>query len=195
MAKSCRCQSAVVQRHISVITSTHQSRIPGHRNVVFCSAVMRMMARVRGSFWRLRIIRRRIRMRMSGRGFASSRQTNRREAENRKSPLPRDGVVKLNEKGGRQQSRPAFQKKYSRVVLCRGVLFSGNANNDANAGFVYANTNNTPTNTNANIGSQRCLEIFTILHQRRPCHKNTGIVPVNDLGNQGQNISSVKRSW
>ena len=39
-----------------------------------------------------------------------------------------------------------------------GVLFSGNANNGANAGFVYANSNNTPSNANANIGSHLCLE-------------------------------------
>lgn len=38
----------------------------------------------------------------------------------------------------------------------RGVLFSGNANNGANAGFVYANANNTPSNANANIASHRC---------------------------------------
>lgn len=36
-------------------------------------------------------------------------------------------------------------------------MFSGNANNGANAGFVYSNTNNTASNTNANIGSQLCL--------------------------------------
>ena len=42
-----------------------------------------------------------------------------------------------------------------------GVLFSGNANNGANAGFAYANSNNTPSNTNANIGSHLCfLNIF-----------------------------------
>nr|DAI60113.1 MAG TPA: hypothetical protein [Caudoviricetes sp.] len=41
--------------------------------------------------------------------------------------------------------------------MSRGVLFSGNANNGANAGFVYANTNNSAANTNANIGSQLCL--------------------------------------
>ena len=40
------------------------------------------------------------------------------------------------------------------VVLVSGVLFSGNANNGANAGFVYANTNDAPANTNANIGSR-----------------------------------------
>ena len=48
-------------------------------------------------------------------------------------------------------------KNKTKVVRCRGVLFSGNANNGANAGFVYANTNNTATNTNANIGSHLCL--------------------------------------
>ena len=37
-----------------------------------------------------------------------------------------------------------------------GVLFSGNANNGANAGFAYANSNNTPSNTNTNIGSHLC---------------------------------------
>nr|DAK78924.1 MAG TPA: hypothetical protein [Caudoviricetes sp.] len=36
------------------------------------------------------------------------------------------------------------------------MLFGGNANNSANAGFSYANTNNTASNTNANIGSQLC---------------------------------------
>ena len=33
-----------------------------------------------------------------------------------------------------------------------GALLSGNANNGANAGFGYLNTNNRPANTNANIG-------------------------------------------
>ena len=57
------------------------------------------------------------------------------------------------------------------VHQMRGVLFSGNANNTTNAGFVYANTNNAPTNTNANIGSQQCLEItFAVetMPQKRP---------------------------
>ena len=40
------------------------------------------------------------------------------------------------------------------VVCSSGVLFGGNANNGANAGLSYANTNNTASNTNANIGSQ-----------------------------------------
>jgi len=38
-----------------------------------------------------------------------------------------------------------------------GFLLSGNANNSANAGFVYANSNNTPSNTNANISSHLCF--------------------------------------
>ena len=35
-----------------------------------------------------------------------------------------------------------------------GFLFSGNTNNGDHAGFGYANTNNTPSNTNANVSSQ-----------------------------------------
>lgn len=45
----------------------------------------------------------------------------------------------------------------------RGFLFSGNANNGANAGFAYANVNNAPSNTNANIGSQLCLFLKVML--------------------------------
>ena len=40
-----------------------------------------------------------------------------------------------------------------------GVLFSGNANNSVNAGLAYANSNNTSSNTNANIGSHLCFKI------------------------------------
>lgn len=36
-------------------------------------------------------------------------------------------------------------------MCTRGLLFSGNANNSANAGFSYSNANNSPTNANANI--------------------------------------------
>ena len=45
-------------------------------------------------------------------------------------------------------------KDSEKVVCSSGVLFGGNANNSANAGLAYANTNNTASNTNANIGSQ-----------------------------------------
>lgn len=40
-----------------------------------------------------------------------------------------------------------------------GVLFSGNANNSANAGLAYANSNNTPSDANATIGSHLCFKI------------------------------------
>ena len=39
----------------------------------------------------------------------------------------------------------------------RGVLFGGDANSGAWAGFVYANTNNAPSNTTAFIGSRLCF--------------------------------------
>lgn len=45
----------------------------------------------------------------------------------------------------------------TRVGCSRGLLFGGNANNGANAGFAYANSNNVPSNTNANIGSRHCF--------------------------------------
>lgn len=37
------------------------------------------------------------------------------------------------------------------VVCFEGLLVSGNANNGANAGLAYSNTNNAPSTTNANI--------------------------------------------
>lgn len=46
-----------------------------------------------------------------------------------------------------------------KVGRSRGVLFSGNANNGANAGFAYANSNNTPSNTNTNIGFHLCFRM------------------------------------
>ena len=39
----------------------------------------------------------------------------------------------------------------------RGVLFGGTANDDAPAGFVYANTHGTPAGTFANFGSRLCF--------------------------------------
>lgn len=38
-----------------------------------------------------------------------------------------------------------------------GLLLGGNANNGSNAGLGYTNSNNTPSDTNANIGSRNCL--------------------------------------
>ena len=59
--------------------------------------------------------------------------------------------------------------------MLRALCFSGNANNGANAGFVYSNSDNSWSNANANIGSQLCLEIYNELGRtlhRKPCHKN-----------------------
>lgn len=39
-----------------------------------------------------------------------------------------------------------------------GVLFGSNANNGVNAGLTYVNSNNTPSNSNTNIGSHLCLK-------------------------------------
>lgn len=40
-----------------------------------------------------------------------------------------------------------------------GVLFSGNANNSANAGLAYATSAIAPSDANANIGSHLCFKI------------------------------------
>ncbi len=43
----------------------------------------------------------------------------------------------------------------------RWVLFGGNANNEANAGLGYLNTNNTWSDTNTNVGSRNSsIKIF-----------------------------------
>ena len=39
----------------------------------------------------------------------------------------------------------------------RGVLFGGDANNGASAGFAYANTNYAPSATYTNVGSRLCF--------------------------------------
>ena len=38
------------------------------------------------------------------------------------------------------------------------VLFGGNANNGSNAGFAYANSNDAPSDTTADIGSRLCFK-------------------------------------
>lgn len=43
------------------------------------------------------------------------------------------------------------------VTFQRAPIVSGNANNGANAGFSYVNSNNAASNTNANISSQLCF--------------------------------------
>ena len=52
----------------------------------------------------------------------------------------------------------------------RGVHFGGSANNGANAGFVYANSNNAPSNSNANIGSRHYFFKDKNIKGQRPCH-------------------------
>ena len=60
----------------------------------------------------------------------------------------------------------------------RGVRFRGFAIYGTYAGFVYANANNAPSNTNANIGSRQCLKdgvsnnTSKYAECRKPCHKN-----------------------
>lgn len=48
-----------------------------------------------------------------------------------------------------------------------GVLFGSNANNSANAGFAYTNTNIVASNANTNVSSQLCLKIFL---RQKPWH-------------------------
>lgn len=65
----------------------------------------------------------------------------------------------------------------------RGVLFGGNANNGANAGFVNSNSNNAPSNTNANIGSrlsftQKYLYTKSRVHQPYLLVKNKSVIKV-----------------
>ena len=43
-------------------------------------------------------------------------------------------------------------------MVIGGALLAGNANNGANAGFGYLNTNNRSSNSNANIGFRLCQE-------------------------------------
>ena len=40
----------------------------------------------------------------------------------------------------------------------RGVLFGGSASHGADAGFVFANTHNAPTNAHASVGSRLCFD-------------------------------------
>lgn len=52
--------------------------------------------------------------------------------------------------------------------LLVGVLFSGNTNNGDHAGFGYANTNNTPSNTNANVSLSYDFSKLTQHTKQRP---------------------------
>lgn len=50
----------------------------------------------------------------------------------------------------------------TKVGRLRGLLFGGDANNGANAGFVYANSEYVPSASIANIGSHLCFENSTM---------------------------------
>ena len=78
--------------------------------------------------------------------------------------------------------------------MSRGVLFSGNANNGANAGFVYANTNNTASNANANIGSQLCLS-KNIVAKRKPCQSSHRGMVSREQKPGGRKSIIVERFW
>ena len=49
------------------------------------------------------------------------------------------------------------------VVWRNGALLGGNANNGANAGLAYLNSNNSPANANANIGSRLYCTFIVIM--------------------------------
>jgi hypothetical protein len=58
---------------------------------------------------------------------------------------------------------------FFRLFIESGLIVGGNANDGANAGLVYWNSNNTPSNANSNISSQLCLMYKTMetLPQKR----------------------------
>ena len=51
----------------------------------------------------------------------------------------------------------AVSFEIKRLSGVRACFFGGNSNNEANAGFVYANSNNSATNANSNYGSRLYL--------------------------------------
>ena len=52
------------------------------------------------------------------------------------------------------------------VVTSLGHLLGGNANNSANAGLTYVNSNNEVALSNTNVGSRICLKDIRMV---RPC--------------------------
>lgn len=62
----------------------------------------------------------------------------------------------LGDPGGIHHTLPGDLWKINKIkyirLLVRGALLAANANNGANAGFGYLNTNNRSSNANANIG-------------------------------------------
>lgn len=56
--------------------------------------------------------------------------------------------------------------KSKKVVQRDGAILGGNANNGANDGLAYLNSNNSPANSNANIGSRLNSIIFEPAHRQ-----------------------------
>lgn len=52
----------------------------------------------------------------------------------------------------------------NKVVQGKGVMLGGNANNGVNAGPVAVNSNNAPSNSNANHGSHLSMGIIIFLN-------------------------------
>lgn len=64
------------------------------------------------------------------------------------------------------------------VVGLRACFVGGNANNGANAGLAYVNSNNAVSNSNTNIGSRICGKNNT----RRPATLPLGKTQQNNRG-------------
>lgn len=78
--------------------------------------------------------------------------------------------------------------------MFQALIASGNANNGSNAGAFYANTNNTASNANANIGAH-LMQLNYKKH--KPCHSAKNINNENCIGNESEDsvcaLQHVKR--
>ena len=79
-------------------------------------------------------------------------------------------------------------------------MFGGNANNGANDGLVYSNSNNAFSNTNSNIGSRHTLAEYAIrdagrLYWRHPGHRKPwSVVTQRCVGHECQNNGTLRLS-
>ena len=82
----------------------------------------------------------------------------------------------------------------------RLLMFGGNANNGANDGIVYSNSNNAFSNTNSNIGSRHTLAEYAIrdagrLYWRHPGHRKPwSVVTQRCVGHECQNNGTLRLS-
>lgn len=77
--------------------------------------------------------------------------------------------------------------------MFQALISGGNANNGANAGAFYANTNNTASNTNANIGSHLCNDILKHIPCRLAKNINFNSVLVAICENSEKRLAQLKR--